>query len=113
MIASPNGAVGEPPTGGERGYGGRQRLGPSPQQPPIGCPGAHLGDRPHSVHHGAAMALATTQVQIGHDLRTMEPGFLMGDDPDVHEDLIKDSEDTTTAIMDIASAQDVVNRVFK
>ena len=42
----------------------------------------------------------------------MEPSFPMSDDPITHEDLIKDFEDTTAAIMDIASAQDVVNRVF-
>ena len=42
----------------------------------------------------------------------MEPGFPMADDPNVHEDLIEDFEDTTAAIVDIASAQDVVNRVI-
>jgi len=36
----------------------------------------------------------------------------MADDPSMHEDLIEDFEDTVAAIMDIASAQDVVNRVF-
>ena len=58
------------------------------------------------------MALAAAQVQTGHDLCTMEPDFPMADDPGTYEDLIKDFEDTTAAIMDIASAQDVVNRVF-
>ena len=33
----------------------------------------------HSIHHGVAMALAAAQVQTGHDLRTMELGFPMGD----------------------------------
>jgi len=42
----------------------------------------------------------------------MEPGFLMVDDPGMHEDQIKDFEDTTATIVDIASAQDVVNKVF-
>ena len=42
----------------------------------------------------------------------MELDFLMGDDPDVHEDLIKDFEGTAAVVVDIASAQDVVNRVF-
>ena len=43
----------------------------------------------------------------------MEPGFPMADDPSMHEDLIEDFEDAATAIVDIASAQDLVNRVFK
>ena len=42
----------------------------------------------------------------------MELGFPMGNDPSTHEDLIEDFEDAVTAIVDIASAQDVVNRVF-
>ena len=42
----------------------------------------------------------------------MEPGFLMADDPGTHEDLIEDFEDAAAAIVDITSAQDVVNRVF-
>ena len=66
----------------------------------------------HGVHRGAAMALAAAQIQTGHDLRTMELGFPMGDDSSTHEDLIEDFEDTAAAIVDIASAQDIVNRVF-
>ena len=42
----------------------------------------------------------------------MELGFPMGDDSSTHEDLIEDFEDTAAAIVDIASAQDIVNRVF-
>ena len=42
----------------------------------------------------------------------MEPDFLMADDPDMHEDLIEDFEYATTTIVDITSAQDVINRVF-
>ena len=34
----------------------------------------------------------------------MELGFLMGDDPGAHEDLIEDFEDATAAIVDITSA---------
>ena len=59
------------------------------------------------------MALATAQVQTGHDLRTMEPGFPMADDPDVHEDLIEDFDNAAAAIVDITSAQDVINKVFE
>ena len=42
----------------------------------------------------------------------MEPGFSMADDPNKHEDLIEDFEDATATIVDITSAQDVINRVF-
>jgi len=42
----------------------------------------------------------------------MEPGFSMANDPNMHADLIEDFEDAAAAIMGIASAQDVVNRVF-
>ena len=35
----------------------------------------------HGVHHGAAVALTTAQVQTGHDLRTMEVGFPTDDGP--------------------------------
>jgi len=66
----------------------------------------------HSVHRGAAVALAAAQVQTGHDLCTMEPGFPMADDPDMHEDLIEEFDNTTAAIMDITSAQDVINKVL-
>jgi len=58
----------------------------------------------HGVRHGAVVALATVQVQIGHDLHTMEPGFPMADDPDMHEKLIEDFDDTAAAIMDIMPA---------
>ena len=58
------------------------------------------------------VALATVQVQTGHELRTMELGFLMADDPNMHKELIEDFDDATVAIVDITSAQDVVNKVF-
>ena len=58
------------------------------------------------------MALATVQVQTGHELHTMEIGFLMGDGPEEHEELIEDFIDAAEAIMDITSAQDVINNVF-
>ena len=58
------------------------------------------------------MVLAATQVQTGHDLRTMEPGFPMADDPDMHKELIEDFNNVAAAIVDITLAQDVVNKVF-
>ena len=42
----------------------------------------------------------------------MEPGFMMANDPDMHEELIEDFDDAAAAIMDITSAQDVINKVF-
>ena len=55
----------------------------------------------HGICHGATVALATAQVQTGHDLHTMELGFPMVDDPDMHEELVKDFDDATAAIVDI------------
>ena len=42
----------------------------------------------------------------------METGFPMGDGPEEHEDLIEEFVDAAEAIMDITSAQDVINNVF-
>jgi hypothetical protein len=46
----------------------------------------------HGVHHGVAVALA--------------------DDPNMHEDLIREFDNASTAMVDIISAQVVVNMVF-
>ena len=66
----------------------------------------------HGVRHGALVALATAQVQTRHELHTMETGFLMGDGPEEHEDLIAEFIDAAEAIVDITSAQDMINHVF-
>ena len=66
----------------------------------------------HGVCHGAVVALTTAQVQTGHDLHAVEVGFLIGDGPEGHEDLIGDFTAVAKAIMDITSIQDVVNKVF-
>ena len=58
------------------------------------------------------MALAAAQVQTGYELHNMETDFLMGDGPEEHEDLIEEFIDAAEAIVDITSAQDVVNKVF-
>ena len=42
----------------------------------------------------------------------MELGFPVADSPCTHEDLIEDFEDAAVAIVDITSAQDIINRVF-
>ena len=49
------------------------------------------------------------QVQTGYELHTMEASFLMGDGPEEHEDLIEEFVDAAEAIVDITSAQDVIN----
>ena len=66
----------------------------------------------HGVHHGAAMALIMVQVQTRYELHAMETGFPMGDGPEEHEDLLEEFVMAAEAIVDITSAQDVVNKIF-
>ena len=42
----------------------------------------------------------------------METGFPMGDGPEEHEDLLKEFIIAAEAIVDITSAQNMVNKVF-
>ena len=81
---------------------------------------AHLQDIPahaqeialHGVHHGVLVALTAAQVQTGYDLHAMEVGFSIGDGPEGHEDLLEEFVVAAEAVVDITSAQDVVNKVF-
>ena len=66
----------------------------------------------HGVRHGASVALTAAQVQTGHELHAMETGFPVGDGPEEHEDLLEEFVMAAEAIVDITSAQDVVNKVF-
>ena len=66
----------------------------------------------HNIHHGAAVALTAAQVQTGYELHAMETGFPMGDGLEEHEDLLEEFIMAMEAIVDITSAQDVVNKVF-
>ena len=66
----------------------------------------------HGIRRGASVALAAAQVHIGYELHIMETGFPMGDGPEEHEELIEDFIDAAEAIVDITSAQDVINNVF-
>jgi len=59
-----------------------------------------------------SVALATAQVQTRYELCTMEIGFPMGGNHELHEELIEDFDDAAEAIVDIISAQDVINNVF-
>ena len=52
------------------------------------------------------------QVQTRYELHAMETSFPMGDGPEEHEDLMEDFIVVAEAIVDITSAQDVVNKVF-
>jgi len=66
----------------------------------------------HGVHHGVAVALTVAQVLTGYELHAMEAGFPSGDGPEEHEDLLEEFIMAAEAIVDITSAQDVVNKVF-
>jgi len=66
----------------------------------------------HGVRHGALVVLTVAQVQTGYELHAMETGLPMGDSPEEHEDLLKEFVIAAEAIVDITSAQDVVNKVF-
>ena len=64
------------------------------------------------VRHGASVALTAAQVQTGYELHAMETGFPVGDGPEEHEDLMEEFVVAAEAIVDITSAQDVVNKIF-
>ena len=66
----------------------------------------------HGVRHGAAVPLTAAQVQIRYELHAMEIGFPMGDGPEEHEDLLEEFTIAAEAVVDITSAQDVVNKIF-
>ena len=59
-----------------------------------------------------SVVLTATQVQTGYELHAIETGFPMGDSPEEHEDLMEEFIVAAEAIVDITSAQDVVNKVF-
>jgi hypothetical protein len=61
------------------------------------------------VRHGAAIALATTQLCSGHDLRLLELGFLVVPDEEETEEL---TGDFTTAMEAIAAATHVGDLVL-
>ena len=66
----------------------------------------------HGVRNGATVALTAAQVQTGYELHTMETGFPMGNGLEEHEDLLEEFVMAAEAIVDITSAQHVVNKVF-
>ena len=66
----------------------------------------------HGIRRGASVALTTAHVQTGYNLHAMEVGFLIGDSPEGHGDLLEEFIVAAEAVVDITSAQDVVNKVF-
>ena len=66
----------------------------------------------HDVRHGATVALAIAQVRSGHDLHLLQPGFLDGKDPDIHQELVDDFEGAADAVAHLTLADGIVNRVF-
>ena len=63
------------------------------------------------VRHGATLALATVQLHSGHDLRLLEPGFLVGTDEE-EEELTGDFTAATEAIVAATHAGDIVLAAF-
>ena len=64
------------------------------------------------VHHGAALALATAQLQASHDLCLLESGFPVGADEEDKEELTGDFTATTEAIMVATHVGDVILATF-
>ena len=64
------------------------------------------------VHHGAAVALTVAQVWTRYELHSLEIGFPMGDGPKEHEDLLEEFTIAAKVVVNIISAQDVVNKIF-
>ena len=63
------------------------------------------------VRHGAALAMITSQLRSGHDLRLLEPSFLVGADEET-EELTGDFTSTTEAIVVAMHAGDVTLTAF-
>jgi len=64
------------------------------------------------AHHGAALALAAAQLHSGHDLRLLEPSFLVGADEDEKEELTGNFTTTMETIMVAMHAGDIVLAAF-
>jgi len=65
----------------------------------------------HGIYRGAAVTLATAQVCSGHNLRLVEPGF-PEENPDGYQDLVDDFEGTDATVVNVTSAEEVMNNVF-
>ena len=63
------------------------------------------------MRHGATVALGAVQLHSSHDLRLLEPGFLVGADEEM-EELTGDFATTAEAIVVAMHAGDVVLTAF-
>jgi len=83
-------------------------------------PVVHLHDVPnrvrevalHGVHHGAAMALPSTQAHSGHELRLLPHGFLAAVHSKDYECLIEDFFSASNFVALISQADDIVAKVY-
>ena len=66
----------------------------------------------HGVRHGAAMALASTHVHSGHELRFLPHGFPATAHPGDYERLIEDFFSAANSVAFISQADDIVAKVF-
>ena len=66
----------------------------------------------HGVHHGAAMAVASTQAHSSHELRFLPHGFLAVAHLGNYERLIEDFFSAANSIAFISQADDIVAKVF-
>ena len=64
----------------------------------------------HGVRHGAAMALSSTQVHSGHELRFLPHGLPAAVHPGDHECLIEDFFSVANSVAFIAD--DIIAKVF-
>ena len=64
------------------------------------------------VDHGATLGLAMVQLHSGHDLRLLEPSFLVGTDEVEKEELIGVFTATVEAIVAAMHAGDIILATF-
>lgn len=67
----------------------------------------------HGVHHDAVHALTAAQLQLSQDLRGIETGYPAIEDPDAHEDLVKDFANHAAAIANTVPPLNVLKHVFE
>jgi hypothetical protein len=66
----------------------------------------------HGVRHGAATALAITQIRTGQELHFLQHVFLDGDESADYDELVDDFERVAETISNNIDADGVVNKVF-
>ena len=64
------------------------------------------------VCHGATLALAMAQLHSGHDLRQIEPGFLVGANEEEQEELTGDFTTAMEAIVAATHVGDIILTAF-